>query len=77
MLGNQKNILKTIAIFCIILLTILTFSCKRGPEENPILTGYVERSKCYTCHEEVYKNYLGSHHDHAMNFPTEKTRYLV
>lgn len=54
-------------------IVLLIISCNRGPKTNPTLTGYVERSKCYTCHEEVYKKYTGSHHDLAMEIATDET----
>ncbi len=48
-------------------------SCNNGPAINPTLNGYEERSQCYSCHEEVYKKYVGSHHDLAMEIATEES----
>lgn len=47
--------------------------CKHSPLTNPTLSGYVERDKCISCHEEIYNSYKGSHHDLAMDIATEET----
>jgi len=44
----------------------------RGPVA-PAEATFVGREKCLPCHEEAYKQWQGSHHDHAMDLATEET----
>lgn len=54
--------------------TFLFFiSCNRGPAENPVFTGYTDRSACISCHEEEYHAFTHSHHDLAMEPANEQT----
>ncbi len=35
--------------------------------------GYVDEKTCYSCHEQAYKDWKGSHHDLAMQVATEES----
>jgi Flp pilus assembly protein TadD len=59
-----------IFFFCILIFSV---SCNRPPYPNPIIKGYVERSKCKRCHEEVYNTFVDSHHDLAMEIASEES----
>lgn len=44
-----------------------------APPEAAELATYVGRDSCAACHEQESRLYQGSHHDHAMELPTDET----
>lgn len=44
-----------------------------APPEAAELATYVGRDSCASCHEQESRLYRGSHHDHAMDLPTDQT----
>lgn len=59
--------------FFVLLIVIIIISGCNKPKVNPTLTGYSERSKCISCHEDIYYKYIGSHHDLAMELANEES----
>ncbi|MCP4256770.1 MAG: hypothetical protein GY774_04485 [Planctomycetes bacterium] len=67
-------------LFISICFTLIMSGCKSKVEqpepkavEVPKRAEFVERQTCIECHEEQYKEWLGSHHDLAMDAATEET----
>jgi tetratricopeptide (TPR) repeat protein len=71
---------------CLILLIIMViamsmqYGCKDKVEkpkpadvEKPKKAEFVERQLCIECHEDQYKEWIGSHHDLAMDVATDET----
>lgn len=56
---------------CIIFIFLIA-ACVR-PTQTCNLSSYRNRSKCISCHEEVFEAYVNSHHDLAMEIATEQS----
>ena len=65
------------AVFCIVI--ILSGCENRVEQPEPVQTvkpkkaEFVDRQLCIDCHEDQYKEWIGSHHDLAMDVATEET----
>ncbi len=76
--SNETPLLRLL-LTCICSVLILA-GCKSkieepapAPVEAPKKAEFVERQTCIECHEDQYKQWIGSHHDLAMDAATEKT----
>jgi tetratricopeptide (TPR) repeat protein len=75
---NRISLLQHFFIFICSLL--IAAGCKSRVEEPepvqiklPEKAEFIERKTCIECHEEQYNEWIGSHHDRAMDEATEKT----
>jgi predicted CXXCH cytochrome family protein len=80
---NIKSSYKQYVIYLFALMSLAGFmlsGCKNEIEEpkpvnieQPRKAEFVDRQLCIECHEEQYKEWLGSHHDLAMDVANEQT----
>jgi hypothetical protein len=75
---NRISLLQHFFIFICSLL--IAAGCKSRVEEPepvqiklPEKAEFIERKTCIECHEEQYKEWVGSHHDMAMDAANDET----